>query len=209
MSKKSITDEINEQKTRGVLLILTGPTGAGKDTLFAALKEKNPTIQSIITTSSRVMRENESDGKPYHFITRSEFEKKIANGDFFEWVEFRGALYGTEKKILDMALSSGSDVMWHIDTKGVKNIKEKVKAMTKRCVFVFLTAKSIDLLEARVRKDEGKNLHRWNEALVKWEMEQFDDCDYLVVNNDGHIDKAVSMVSAIIEAKRMEIIAKS
>lgn len=206
--KKSIDQEISDQQKRGVLLVLTGPTGAGKDTLFVKLQEKDKSMLRVITTTSRQMRPNEKEGNPYHFISRDAFEQKIAAGEFFEWVEFRGGLYGTEKKVLTEALSDGHDVIWHIDTKGVKNIKEKVKQMTKRAVFVFLTAPSLLQLEQRVKKDEG-SMHRWNPSLVSWEMEQYDDCDYLVLNDDNKLDEAVMRVYAIIQAKRSEVIKSS
>ena len=206
MGSVHIDTEITDQKKRGVLLILTGPTGAGKDTVFQKLMDKKPSIVKIITTVSRSKRESESEGNPYYFIERADFEQKIADGAFFEWVEFRGHLYGTQKETLEKALASGNDVIWHIDAKGVKNIKEKVKEMFGRSVFVFLTAPTVDVLKHRVEIDEQHLAHhRWNEPLVVWEMEQYDDCDYLVINEDGNLDATVQKVEAIIEAKRQEI----
>lgn len=204
--KIAVDQEIARQQKEGVLLVLTGPTGAGKDTLFAKLQERNPSMARIITTTSRQMRPNESEGNPYYFINRNVFEEKIAEGAFFEWVEFRGELYGTQRKTLEEAVAKGTDVIWHIDAKGIKNIKEKVKTTIPRSVFVFLTAPSINVLEERVHKDEGKVMHRWNEALVRWEMDQYDDCDYLVVNEDGHLEETVQKVFAVMDAKRAEII---
>jgi guanylate kinase len=196
-----------DQKQRGVLLILTGPTGSGKDTVFYKLQERDPRIIKIITTTSRPMRQNERPGDPYHFLSKEVFEKKIGEKAFFEWVEFRGAYMGTQKRTLEEALASGKDVVWRIDTKGVKNIKEKVKAMTNRVVFVFLTA-PIGILEQRVLRDEGELgfPHRWNESLVKWEMEQYDDCNYLLVNEEGKLDQTVDNVLSIMQAKRFEIL---
>lgn len=203
---KPIEQEIQEQEKRGVLLVLTGPTGAGKDALFQKLQERDPSVSRIITTTSRPMRPTESEGNPYFFIPRDTFEHMIAEHAFFEWVEFRGELYGTQKKTLEEALAKGVDVIWHIDAKGVKNIKEKVKQMVPRSVFVFLAAPEVGTLESRVRKDEGKVLHRWNPSLVVWEMEQYDDCDYLVVNHDGKLEQTTAQVLAIVEAKRREIL---
>lgn len=206
MDKKHINEEITEQRNRGVLLVLTGPTGAGKDTVFAELMRRNPHIVKIVTTSSREMRQGETQGNPYYFIPRDEFEQKIADGAFFEWVEFRGHLYGTQKETLEKALKTGNDVIWHIDAKGVKNIKEKVKEMVSRSAFVFLTAPDVEVLKDRVQKDEKHLMHhRWNEPLVVWEMEQYDDCDYLVINENGDLEKTVNKVQAIMEAKRQEI----
>lgn len=208
MSRISVDEEAAAQKNRGVLLVLTGPSGAGKDTLFAKLKEKRPSIIKIITTTSRAPRAGESEGNPYHFISREEFEKKIVEDAFFEWVEFRGALNGTQKKTLEDALKKGVDVIWRIDAKGVKNIKEKVKAMVDRSVFVFLTS-PVEILKNRVQKDEGEqSVKRWNESIVLWEREQYDDCDYLVFNEQEKLEEAVMDVLAIMDTKRLEILKK-
>ncbi|MEK7092190.1 MAG: hypothetical protein AAB907_01040, partial [Patescibacteria group bacterium] len=145
-------------------------------------------------------------GNPYYFLSREDFERKIVEDAFFEWVEFRGELYGTQKKTLMDALEKGVDVIWRIEAKGVKNIKQKVKQMVDRSVFVFLTA-PVEILKNRVMKDEGdqKFTTRWNESLVLWEREQYDDCDYLVFNQQDNLKEAVKQVLSIIEAKRIEI----
>lgn len=208
MSKVLLSQEIIDQQKRGVLLVLTGPTGAGKDAVFERLLSAYPdTITKLTTTSSRALRVNESEGNPYYFTSRDEFERMIGEGEFFEWVEFRGHLYGTQKKTLEQAMASGKDVIWHIEAKGVKNIKQKIKETVKRSVFVYLTAPDVETLKNRVINDEGKQVvHRWNEPLVLWEMEQYDDCDYLVVNPDGALDESVRKVKAIMDAKREEIL---
>jgi len=204
---KKIFDEIAEQHTRGVLLVLTGPTGSGKDALINSYLTIHPNTTKIITSTTRAMREVESEGNPYYFIPREKFEEMIGEDAFYEWVEFRTDMYGTQKKTIDEALASGKDVIWKIEAKGVKNIKAKIKQSVPRSVFVFLTAPSIAMLKERVDHDEGENVvHRWNEPLVKWEMEQYDDSEYLLVNEDGKLEKSLSDLSAIIESKRQEVI---
>ena len=209
MSKITIDQEASAQKNRGVLLVLTGPSGAGKDAVLRKLQERNPKIVKITTTTSREKRVNESEGDPYYFITREDFEKKIVEDAFFEWVEFRGELYGTQKQTLMDALKTENDVVWKIEAKGVKNITDKVKKMVERSVFVFLTA-PVEVLKSRVEKDEGEQMmKRWNESLVVWEREQYDDCEYLVFNEQERLDKAVDAIHSIIESKRIQILKES
>src|SRR5437763_177518 len=98
MDKKPLENEIIEQKKRNVLLVLTGPSGSGKDTVIADLLKHDPRIKRVITTTSRQMRAQEKEGEPYHFVVREKFEQMIAEEAFLEWVEFRGELYGTQKK---------------------------------------------------------------------------------------------------------------
>lgn len=209
MTEPSIESEIASQHRRGVLLVLTGPTAAGKDTVIAKLAEKDPSLVKITTTTSRKMREGESEGHPYHFVSREEFERLIAEGAFFEWVEFRGELYGTQKKTLLDALDLGVTVIWKIETKGVKNIQEKIKQMVPRVVFVFITGESVEEMKERVLKAEGEAgaKIRWNESLVIWELKQYMDCDYLLVNRHNKLDQAVTELEALLQAKRLEIIA--
>jgi guanylate kinase len=202
----SIQDEALEQKKRGVLLVLTGPTGAGKDVVAQKILQNDPHASRITTTTTREKREGESEGNPYHFVSREIFEQMIANGEFFEWVEFRQELYGTTRKEFEQSLSQGSNTLWIIDLKGTKNIKEKVEALTQRSVFVFLGADSVSTLEQRVVKDQNSiAAKRWNESLATWELAQFADCDYLVMNTDGKLENTVNQVQAIMEAKRLQL----
>ena len=208
MDQLPILEEVAKQKNRGVLLVLTGPSGARKDTVLSKLQERSPQMIKIVTTTSRAMREKESEGHPYHFVSRDQFEELIAEGAFFEWVEFRGELYGTQKKTLLDALKDGHDVIWKIEAKGVKNIKDKIKQMVPRVVFVFLTTDSVDTMRNRVRQDEGEEgaKTRFNEPLVVWEMKQYEDCDYLVANKDHDLDATVSSIEAILQSKRLQVI---
>lgn len=208
MEHKDLLQEINEQKARGVLLVLTGPSGAGKDSVIAELKKRHPHMNWVVTTTSRPMREGESEGHPYHFVSREEFERLIAEDAFFEWVEFRGQLYGTQEQTLLNAMKSGQDVVWKIEMKGVKNIKRKMKETIERSVFVFLTADSLDAMKQRVYTAMGEEQAqiRWNESLVVWEMKQYKDCDYLVINRDTFLEDTLEQIEAIIEAKRLEVL---
>lgn len=208
MTVKPLEDELVEQKKRGVLLVVTGPSGAGKDTILAEFIKRHPSAVKIVTTTSRAPRTGEQEGVAYHFLSRENFEQLIGAGEFFEWVEFRGELYGTQKKTLTDALAMGVDVVWRIEAKGVKNIKEKIKELVPRSVFVYVSAPSLADMKHRVFQAEGeeKALLRWNEPLVLWEMKQYRDCDYLVENQDDTLEDTIQTVEAIVTAKRVEIL---
>lgn len=204
--KHSIWEEIEEQETRKVLTLLTGPTGAGKDALYKKLKEKLPDLVRIITTSSREKRPNEEEGNPYFFVSQKRFEEMIKNDEFFEWVEFRGKYYGTQKAIINDALRSGRDVIWMIETKGAVKVKENIKAIKNNVVYIFLTAPNKEEMEQRVMRDEKNPENRWKPSLVDYDLSQYENYDYLVVNEPDRLDEAVDKVISIIEAKRMEIL---
>lgn len=202
----NIFEEIELQKKRNVFLVLTGPIGAGKDALFTQYLKQYPDTMRIITTTSRPMRAGESEGNPIHFVSNEKFEAMIKNNEFFDWVEFRDYYKGTPYQTLKDAINSGKDIIWHIEAQGIKQQKPKIQAMPIRSVFVFLTAPSREVLEDRVKKAEGDAaVTRWNEPLVQKSLDNYMDCEYLVVNEEGKLDEAIKKIRAILDAKRMEI----
>jgi len=212
--QNNIFDEITDQKKRGVLLVLTGPTCAGKDALIEELLKKNTNLIRLVTTTSRPPRPEEKQGHDYYFVEREQFEELIAKEAFVEWVEYRGHYKGGQKQHVEQALSSGKDVVWRIDVRGVKNIKSTVKKMindpnspVNHVAFVFLTAPDLNTLEKRIikRGTESEKEITISLNLAKWEFAQFEDSDYLVVNEDGKLDQAVVKAQSIIEASRLKI----
>ena len=202
------TAEVEAQKKRGVLIILTGPTAAGKDTVMKALLQKRTNLIRMVTTNSRPLREGEAEGTDYHFVSREDFEKLISEDAFVEWVEYLGHYKGGQKKHLEEALASGKDVIWRIDVRGVKNIRTIIEEMVEdpessvqSAVFVFLAPPDLETLERRMKARGSENEQVWAQGLnlAKWELEQFDDCDYLVVNEDEKLEDAIKAVESIIE----------
>ena len=211
MALRPFAEEIAAQKKRGVLTILTGPTCAGKDTVMKKLLEKRPNLTRMITTNSRPMRPGEAEGTDYHFVSREDFEKLISEDAFVEWVEYLGHFKGGQRVHLEEALKSGKDVIWRIDVRGVKNIRAKIEDMmedpdspVQSVVFIFLAPPDLETLDRRMKARGTENEQVWAEGLnlAKWELEQYDDCDYLVVNEDTKLEEAVGVIESIIEANR-------
>lgn len=209
-----ISEEIVNQKKRSVLIVLSGPTAAGKDSLMKELLQKRANLIRMVTTNSRPMRPGEKEGVDYYFVNRNEFEKLISEDAFVEWVEYLGHYKGGQKKHLEQALASGKDVIWRIDVRGVKNIKTKVQEMiadpespVKAVVFIFLSPPDLETLSRRMHARGTENQEVWNQGLnlAKWELEQYDDYDYLVINEDDKLPEAVNATENIIEAVRRHI----
>ncbi len=215
MSLDLFTEEVEEQKKRGVLIIITGPTAVGKDTIMKLLLSRRQNLTRMITTNSRPMRSGEVEGTDYHFVSREDFEKLLSEDAFVEWVEYLGHYKGGQKKHLEEALASGKDVIWRIDVRGVKNIREKVEEMVddpdslvKVAIFIFLGVPDLETLERRMKARGTENPEVWTEGLnlAKWELGQFDDCDYLVINEDTRQEDAVKAVECIIDSAHRMII---
>ncbi len=203
-----VTEELSAQQKRGVLVVLSGASGVGKDTVMQALLKRYPNMQKLVTTNSRPKRPDEVDGYDYHFVTREEFERLIAKEAFFEWVEYRGHYRGGQKKHVEEALNSGKDVIWRIDVRGVKNIKEKVKKLFPRSVFILLVVKDLETLRKRMeaRASETREELDWNLDMARWEQRQWRDFDYLVENREGELAKTVEIVAEIVRVAKKKVI---
>lgn len=204
---EDVGEEIERQSNRGVLLVLSGPSGVGKDTVMLKILDKIPNMQKLVTTNSRPKRDDEKEGFDYYFVSREEFEKLIAEEAFFEWVEYRGHYRGGQKKHVMNALKSGKDVVWRIDVRGVKNVREKIKEIYPHSVFVLLAVKDLTTLKKRMEErnsETGEELD-WSVDMAKWEQRQWRDFDYIVANEDGSIEKTVEDVAKIVEVTRMKV----
>ena len=200
----------NEQKNKNIVVILTGPTGAGKDTIMERYLEKYPNAVQLITTTSRPPREGEVNGKNYHFVSRDEFEKLITEDAFIEWVEYLGHYKGGQKRHVEEALASGRDVIWRIDVRGVKNVHTKAVKLFPSVIVVMVVPESIKELEKRIRERRAadqisEEVMKRSLTLAHWETEQIEDCDYVVLNERGKEDRATEKLAAIIEARRQEV----
>jgi guanylate kinase len=186
---------------RGLMLVLSSPSGAGKTTLSRRLLDEDNGVALSISVTTRKMRPGEKDGRDYHFIDRPRFDELIEKNDLLEWAEVFDNYYGTPRKPVMEALAAGRDVLFDIDWQGTQQLREKARG---DLVSVFILPPSIPELEKRLHKraqDDYETIHR-RMAKAADEMSHWAEYDYVVVNHD--IDKAFFEVQAILSAERLK-----
>ena len=185
---------------RGLMLVLSSPSGAGKTTLSRMLLA-DPAVSLSVSVTTRPRRPAEEDGVHYHFIDRARFDTMVANGELLEWAEVLGNRYGTPRAPVERVLAEGRDVLFDIDWQGTQQLREKGRA---DLVSVFVLPPSIPDLEARLRtraQDSDDVIHaRMSKASD--EMSHWAEYDYVVVNRD--VRRAFEDVCAILAAERLK-----
>jgi guanylate kinase len=184
---------------RGLMLVLSSPSGAGKTTLSRMLLKADRGVELSVSVTTRPKRQGETDGRDYHFIDRSRFEAMVKAGRLLEWAEVFSHWYGTPRKPVDKALRSGRDVLFDIDWQGTQQLREKARD---DLVSVFILPPSAKELERRLKRraQDSKETIRSRMEKAAGEMSHWPEYDYVVVNHD--IDEAFADVRAILEAER-------
>jgi guanylate kinase len=188
-------------KRRGVMLVLSSPSGAGKTTLSRKLLEADPGIELSVSVTTRRPRRDEVDGRDYRFIDAARFAAMVANGELLEWASVFGNSYGTPRGAVDAALAQGRDVLFDIDWQGTQQLREKARS---DLVSIFVLPPSIAALELRLqaRAQDSPEVIRRRMAVASDEMSHWAEYDYVVVNTD--IDEAFTDVRAILSAERLK-----
>lgn len=185
----------------GLLIVVSGPSGAGKDTICNRVIEDSDNIWLSVSMTSRNPRGNEKEGKNYFFVTKEEFEQKIKDGKLLEYTNYNGNYYGTPKDKLEDYLNRGIDVILVLDINGAINIKKLVPS----ALFIFIMPPDMETLKKRLiaRKTESKEkvIERFTEAYN--EINSYSKYNYVVVNDK--IENAVSKVKAIIQAEKCRV----
>jgi len=184
---------------KGILYIISAPSGAGKTSLVAELLTRHTDVAVSVSHTTRKRRDVETDGVNYHFISREEFEEMIRNGDFLEYANVFGNYYGTSRQHIQEQLLLDKDVILEIDWQGARQIRN----LESGCKTIFVLPPSIEALRTRLEsRDEDSddiiNI-RMKEAVS--EMSHYAEFDYIVVNDD--FEKAVSQLSAIFVSNRL------
>ena len=194
-------EKLIKTKERGNLIVISGPSGAGKDTIVENLKKINKNIWVSISMTTRDIRPGDIPNESYYFVTKEEFEKRIEEGKFLEYAEYNGNYYGTPKdKIIDK-LNEGIDVILVIEIQGALKVKELIKD----AIFIFILPPSMQELKRRLiaRKTESidKIIGRFKTAYR--EINEVTKYNYTVVNDQ--IDAAVEKVNAILLSERCRV----
>jgi guanylate kinase len=185
----------------GLLFIVSAPSGAGKTTLVERLVDEIPHLKLSRSYTSRPARKGEADGVDYNFVTRQQFETKLAAGEFLEWAEIVGNLYGTSEADTRRILDSGEDVVLVIDVQGARKIRKKGVAATT----IFVMPPSATALEQRLRgrsRDSDEAIRRRLE-LARSEVTRFEDYDFIVINDA--LTTAVDRLRSIVLAERARL----
>lgn len=187
-------------ENKGLLIILSGPSGSGKDTVLDFLTAKNDSFKVSISMTTRAIRENEIDGVNYYFTNRDFFEKQIRENQMLEFAEYAGNYYGTPKAAVDRMLNEGKNVVLKIEVQGA----EKIRKIYPDVISIFLMPPSMKVLEERLRlrgtEDEETINHRL--FIASEEIKRSSEYNYIVINDE--IDNAAEKIETIIAAEKMK-----
>ncbi len=185
---------------RGLMFILSSPSGAGKTTIARQLLAQVPDIAMSVSVTTRPMRPGEVDGRDYHFVSQDEFDRMVDANEFYEWAHVFGKSYGTPKAHIRTQLKAGQDVLFDIDWQGTQQLYQKAQADVVR---VFILPPSLDELSRRLvgRGTDSTDVIAARMERAQAEISHWDGYDYVVVNDD--VETCFAKVQQILEAERM------
>jgi guanylate kinase len=192
---------INQPKP--LLVVLSGPSGVGKDATLQLLKQTNYPFYFVVTATTRPQRPNEVDGEDYHFVSVGEFAEMIEQGELLEYAVVYGDYKGIPKKHVREALASGRDVIMRIDVQGAATIRRLVP----NAVTIFLTAESEEELVRRLeeRKTEDPDKLKMRIVTARQELKRIVEFDYVVMNRMHQLEETVNQVASIIIAEKSRV----
>jgi guanylate kinase len=190
-------------KPRPVLVVLSGPSGVGKDATLHLMKRNNAEFYFVVTATTRPIRPGETEGVDYHFVSIGEFAEMIEQGELLEHAVVYGDYKGIPKKFVRAALASGKDVIMRIDVQGAATIRNLIP----NAITIFLVAENEEELIRRLRerKTEDADKLKMRIATARQEMKRVIDFDYVVVNREDQLQETVNQVLSIIAAEKNRV----
>ena len=187
-------------RRRGLMLVLSSPSGAGKSTIARNLLESDPGLELSVSVTTRARRGSEIDGVHYHFLTTREFERLRDSDALLEWATVHGHCYGTPREPAEAAMADGRDMLFDIDWQGAKQLNEKMRA---DIVSIFILPPSVTELKSRLKRraEDSDSTIETRLHNARTEIEHWREYDYVVINDD--LDRAFASVKAIVAAERM------
>jgi len=185
-------------ESKGIIFILSAPSGTGKTTVCQLLKHKLPNLKLSISHTTREPREGETEDKDYHFISQKKFEKKIQNKEFLEWAKVFNNYYGTTSESISQHLNKGEDVLIELDVQGAQSLRK----INYKAVFIFIMPPSLKELEVRLNKRGTENANKIQSRLEvsKKEIQQSILYDYILTNID--VEETADNLQSIITGEQ-------
>jgi guanylate kinase len=185
---------------RGLMLVISSPSGAGKSTIARNILEANIGISLSVSVTTRQRRPSEIDGVHYNFVSHKEFDRLRGSEALLEWAEVHGNFYGTPREAVEVAMAEGRDMLFDIDWQGAQQLQEKMHADV---VSIFILPPTMEELQSRLnrRAEDTPEVIATRLANARAEIAHWREYDYVVVNDD--LDRAYSAVRSIVEAERL------
>ncbi|MCC7117580.1 MAG: guanylate kinase [Anaerolineales bacterium] len=198
-----MSNEFNPRRSSPLLIVISGPSGVGKDTVVQRMKERGLPFHFVVTATTRERRQNETHGQDYWFVSKEEFARMIEADELIEYAVVYGDYKGIPKWEVRDALTSGMDVVMRVDVQGA----ETVRKLAPEALLIFITCEGEEELERRLRerKTESSDSLALRIATARKELQRIEAFDYVIVNRDFHLDDTVNKVRSIIEAEHLRV----
>lgn len=185
-----------------LLVVLSGPSGVGKDTVLLQMKRQGCPFHYVITATTRPRRGKEREDIDYHFITEEKFKQMIDDGEFLEWANVYGNFYGVPKQEMRQAMERGMDVIVKVDVQGVVTIKKKIP----QAISIFIEPPSIEGLERRLKGRHSENPADLALRLGKAreEMKDLSLFDYVLTSHQGKVDEVIARIETIVTNEKQQ-----
>lgn len=194
-------EELLGSQQRPLLVVISGPSGVGKDTIVQRMKERGLSMHFVVTATSREQRETEIEGQDYFFVSKEQFEHMIEDGELLEHAVVYGEYKGIPKKHVQEAMASGKDVVMRLDVQGA----ETIRSLYPQALLIFLSTQDEDELVERLKRRRTETAERLQLRIdtAREELEKVPLFDYYVLNPELQVDSTVDNVLAIIQAEHL------